>query len=54
VYLAVADVDKSGYIAPQIEQGMQFDRRLGCAKRGPREDRQAQIEGVELMRHRIN
>ena len=45
VHLAVADMDKSGDIAPQIEQGMQFDSGLGRAKRSPREDRQAQIDG---------
>ena len=32
VQLAVGDMDESRDIAPQIQQGMEFDRRLGGAK----------------------
>src|ERR1035437_9503836 len=45
VHLAVADMNKGGDVAPQIEQGVQLDRSLGRAKRRPRKHRQAQIDG---------
>ena len=44
VHLAVADVNEAGNIAPQIQQGMQLDSRLGFAKRSPRVQRQTQID----------
>ena len=49
VHLAVADMNKTGDIAPQVEQRMQFDRCLGGTKRRPRKHRQTQIYrgGVE-------
>ena len=49
VHLAVADMNKTGDIAPQVEQRVQFDRCLGGAKRRPRKHRQTQIDraGVE-------
>ena len=54
VILAVADMDKTGDIAAQIEQGMQFDGGLGRAKRRPWKHRQTQIDrcGIERV-HRL-
>jgi len=51
VHLAVADMNKTGNIAPQVEQRMQFDSCLGRAKWRPRKHRQAQIYrgGVERI-----
>ena len=50
VQLAVADVDKAGNIAAQVEQRMQFDRCLGRTKRSPRKYRQTQIDGGRVQR----
>lgn len=41
----VCNVDKAGDLAAQVEQGVQFDSRLGGLEFGPREHRQAQIDG---------
>jgi len=51
VHFSVADMDKTGNVAPQVEQRMQFDRSLGRAKRRPRKHRQTQIYrgGVECI-----
>ena len=38
-------MDEVGDPAPQIQRRMQFDCRLGGAKWGPREQRQAQFDG---------
>ena len=50
VHLAVADVDEGRDVAAQIEQRVQFDRRLGRAKWRPRKHRQAQIDGRRVER----
>ena len=44
VQFAVADVDKRGDIATQIEQRMHLHRRLGRAERCPREQRERQVD----------
>lgn len=43
--LAVGNMDKRGDIAAQVEQRVQAYRRLGLSKRGPRKQRQTQIDG---------
>lgn len=48
--LAVADMDKAGDIAAQIEQRVQLDGRLGGAKRCPGKYRQAQVYGRGIER----
>jgi len=62
VRLAVADMNKCGYGAAQIEQGMQFDSRFVRAKRRPGVNRQTQIDrrgiegvnrGIQIDRQRI-
>ena len=50
VRLAVGNVNEAGDVASQIEQRMQFDRRLGRAKRRPGEHRQAQVDGACVER----
>src|SRR5680860_1323350 len=50
VPLAVAAVDETRNIAPQVEQCMQLDRRLGDAERRPRKHRQAQVDGRCIQR----
>src|SRR5206468_5182087 len=50
VHLAVADVDEGRDVAAQIEQRVQFDRRLGRAKGCPRKHRQTQIDGRGIQR----
>jgi len=54
VELAVGDVDDLGEIPAQIEQRVEFDRALGLAKAGPREEREAEIDrrGVEGVHRR--
>jgi hypothetical protein len=54
VELAVGDVDDLGDIPAQIEQCVEFDRTLGLAKAGPREEREADIDrrGVEGVHRR--
>jgi len=51
VHLAVGNMNKTGYIAPQVEQRVQFDRCLGRTKWRPRKHRQTQIYrgGVERI-----
>ena len=55
VGLAVGDVNETWDVAPQIEQGVQFDGGLGRAKRCPCKHRQAQVDGagVEGIHSRI-
>jgi len=62
VRLAVADMNKCGYGAAQIEQGVQFDGRFVCSKRRPWINRQTQIDrrriegvdcGVQVDRQRV-
>ena len=48
-HLAVADVNEAGNGAPQIEQRVQLDRRLGRAKRCPIEQTQAQVDGAGVQ-----
>ena len=43
--LAVGNVNECRDMTTEIEQRMKLDRRLGFAKMGPREQRQAQING---------
>ena len=43
--LAIADANEGRNIAPQVQQRVQLDGRLGRAKRRPRKHRQAQIDG---------
>jgi hypothetical protein len=50
VHLAVADVNEAGNAAAQIQQGVQLDRRFGGAKRCPRKQRQAKIDGGGVQR----
>ena len=50
VHLAIADMNEAGNIAAQVQERMQFDRRFGCAKRCPRVQRQAQIDGRGIER----
>jgi len=38
-------MDESRDIAPQIQQGMEFDRRLGGAKQRPGKDRETEVDG---------
>ena len=45
VDLAGSNHHQGWYTAPQIQKGVQFDRRLGFPKTGPREERQAKIDG---------
>ena len=47
VQLAVADVEERRDRAPEVQKRVQFDGRLGRAKRRPFEQAQAQIEVVE-------
>ncbi len=49
MHLAVADVDEGRDVAAQVEQRVQFDRRLGRAKGCPRKHRQAQIDGGRIQ-----
>ena len=49
VELAIGDVDESRNSAAQVQQGMQLDRRLGLAEVGPREQRQAEIDGGRIQ-----
>jgi hypothetical protein len=46
----VGDVYEGGDVAAQIEQGMEFDRRLGALERRPGEQRQAEIDGGGVER----
>jgi hypothetical protein len=44
VQFAVGDVDKTGNRSTQVEQYVQFDRRFGGAKLGPRKQREARVD----------
>jgi hypothetical protein len=44
VHLAIADIDKTGDVALQIEQGVKFDSGLGSTKWSPRMQRQAKVD----------
>lgn len=44
VYFAMCHVDNHGDVAPEVQKGMELDRRLVFAKRCPREDRKTQID----------
>jgi hypothetical protein len=48
VHLAVADMNKGGDIAAQIEERMHLDGRLGFAKLRPREYAQAQVDSGRI------
>ena len=48
VKLAVAEVQKRGNVAAQIQQRVQLDGRFGRAKWRPRKHRQAQIDGADV------
>ena len=50
VQFAVAEMNKCGNGAPQIEQRVLLDRRLGRAKRRPVKNRQAEIDGGRVQR----
>ena len=50
VQLAVGDVDEGGDAAAQVQQRVQLDGGLGRAKRRPREQGQAQIDGGGVER----
>ena len=50
VQLAVGDMDEARDVAAQIEQRVHLDRCLGRAKRCPRKQRQAQIDGGGVER----
>ena len=54
VQFAVGHVDETRNVAPQIEQRMHLDRRLGRTEMRPWEHRQAQIDGGGIQRvHRV-
>ena len=55
VGLAVGDVNEAGDVAPQVQQRVQFDSRLGRAKRCPGKHRQTQVygAGVERVNRRV-
>ncbi len=50
VHLPIADVNKAGDVAPQVQQGVQLDSSLGCAKRSPRVHGEAQVDGCCVQR----
>src|SRR6516165_5235311 len=50
MHLAIADEDKRGDIAPQIEQRMEFYRGLGGSERCPRKHREAEIDCCRIQR----
>src|SRR5665647_1028114 len=50
VRLAVGDVNETGDIASQVQQGVKLDGRLGRAKRCPGKHRQAQVDGAGVER----
>jgi len=43
VGLSVCNVNETGYISMQIQKGVLLHRSLGCAKRNPRINRQAEV-----------
>ena len=50
VRLSIGDVNEAGDVAPQVQQGMQFDGGFACAKRCPSKHRQTQIDGGGVKR----
>jgi hypothetical protein len=50
VGLAICNTDKAWDCAPQVEQGMEFDRTLGSTKWCPRIHRRAQIDRCRIER----
>ena len=50
VELAIADMDEGGNSAAQIEQRVQFHRRLGLTKRGPGKQRQTKVDRGRVQR----
>jgi hypothetical protein len=61
-HFAIGDADKRGDVAMQIQQRMHLDGGLALAELGPREQRQAQVDGggvqgiqalVQIDAHRI-
>ena len=49
VQFAIADVEKRRDVAPQVQQRVQLDGRLGRAKRSPSKYRQAKIDGAGIQ-----
>ena len=51
VQFPVGDVDEARDVAAQVDQRVQFDRRLGRSERCPREQRQTQVDrgGIERV-----
>jgi len=50
VQLAIADVQKRGDVATQVQQRVQFHRRFCGTKRRPWKHRQAQVDGTGIER----
>src|SRR5882724_9180546 len=50
VEFPVADMNEARDGTAQVEQGVQLDRSLGLAKRGPGKQRQAKIDGGGVQR----
>ena len=48
--LAIADMDEGGNGAAQIQQRVQFHRRLGLTKRGPGKQRQTKVDRGRVQR----
>jgi len=55
VGLSVCNVNETGYVSMQIQEGVHLHRSLGCAKRSPRINRQAKVyrRRVEGVNSRI-
>ena len=55
VGLPVCNVNETGYVSMQIQEGVHLHRSLGCAKRSPRINRQAKVyrRRVEGVNSRI-
>ncbi len=55
VGLPVCNVNETGYVSMQIQEGVHLHRSLGCAKRSPRINRQAKVyrRRVESVNSRI-
>src|ERR1035437_5778731 len=50
VNLAIRNANKRGDVAVQVQQRMHLDGRLVLAKSGPREQRQAEVDGGRVQR----
>jgi len=50
MHFAVCNADKRGNVARQIQQGVHLDGALVLAELGPREQRQAQVDGRGVQR----